>query len=78
MMMGLPVKGHSLRRVHQLPVAKGTEAPTIAAAPTWRRTLPAPRGRPGGQGTSARPLVKTPTPVSTSDQRKSPSELSSR
>ena len=43
MMMGLPVKGHPLRRVHQLPVAKGTRA-TVAAAPTWKRTLPAPSG----------------------------------
>ena len=41
--MGLPVKGHLLRRVHQLPVAKGTRA-TVAAAPTWKRTLPAPSG----------------------------------
>ena len=43
MMMGLPVKGHPLRRVHQLPVAKGTGT-TVAAAPTWKRTLPAPSG----------------------------------
>ena len=43
MMMGLPVKGHPPRRVHQLPVAKGTGA-TVAAAPTWKRTLPAPSG----------------------------------
>ena len=42
-MMGLPVKGHSLRRVHLLPVAKGTGA-KVAAATTWKRTLPAPRG----------------------------------
>ena len=35
MMMGLLVKGHSLRRDHQLPVAKGTGA-TVAAAPTWK------------------------------------------
>ena len=43
MMMGLPVKGHPPRRVHQLPVAKGTGA-TVAAAPTWKRTPPAPSG----------------------------------
>ena len=40
-MMGLPVKGHILRRVHQQPVAKGFGA-TVAAAPKWKRTLPAP------------------------------------
>ena len=43
MMMGLPVKGHPPRRVHQLPVAKGTGT-TVAAGPTWQRTLPAPSG----------------------------------
>ena len=43
MMMGLQVKGHLLKKVHQLPVAKGTGA-TVAAAPTWRRTLPASSG----------------------------------
>ena len=45
MIMGLPVKGHSLRRVHQLPVAKGTGA-TVAAqhAPTWKITLAASSG----------------------------------
>ena len=31
------LKGYSLRRIHQLPVAKGTGA-TVAAAPTWKRT----------------------------------------
>ena len=41
--MGLPVKGHSLRRVHQLPVAIGTGA-MVAAAPTWNRTLSASSG----------------------------------
>ena len=40
---GLPVKGHLLRKVHQLPLAKGTGA-TVAAAPTWKRSLPAPSG----------------------------------
>ena len=43
MMMGLPVKGHPPRRVHQLPIAKGTGT-TVAAGPTWQRTLPAPSG----------------------------------
>ena len=43
MMRGLPVKGHPPRRVHQLPVAKGTGT-TVAAGPTWQRTLPAPSG----------------------------------
>ena len=41
LVMGLPVKGHQLRRVPQLPVAKGTGT-TVAAAPAWNRTLPAP------------------------------------
>ena len=42
-MMGLPINGHPLRTVPQLPVAKGTGT-TVAAAPTWKRTLPAPSG----------------------------------
>ena len=56
----LPVKGHSLSRLHQLPVAQGTGAtvaaqrhclnsakgtgPTVVAAPTWKRPRPAPSG----------------------------------
>ena len=43
MMMGPPVMGHQPRRVHQLPVAKGTGT-TVVAAPTWKRTLTAPSG----------------------------------
>ena len=46
MMMGLPVKGHPPRRVHQLPIAKGNGT-TVSAAPTWKRTLPAPTERHG-------------------------------